>query len=405
MTGTPNAPARRAWVRDLVSFLVVAVLMGQWMVLRALHVSLTPGHEALFAGLGIFGAAFLLSWGAELAELELSQALALALLALMAVLPEYAVDMYLAWKAAHDPSYTAYAAANMTGANRILIGLGWPVVLFCSWGATRKREICLEPAQRVELVTLLVATLYAFTIPLRRSLSLLDTVCLVGLFVVYLVQSSKAAHVTPELSGPPVHLAVCPRPLRRFLTVLLFVIPGLAIFLAAEPFANGLLQSARHLGVEEFVLIQWLAPLASESPEFIVAILFAARARAGEGLGTLISSKVNQWTLLIGMLPLVYSISGGHVMPMHLDARQNEEIFLTVAQSLLAVIVLVNGRFGLGEGVMLAGLFLTQLLIPSPSIRLMYGGLYILISLGYLMNRPCRASLRALLLHGFRAPS
>jgi cation:H+ antiporter len=278
------------------------------------------------------------------------------------------------------------------------------VVLLCAWGSTRKREIFLEKAQRVELVTLLVATLYAFTIPLRRSLSLIDTVFLIGLFVVYLVQSSKAEHVTPELSGPPVHLAVCPRGLRRLITVLLFVIPGFTIFIAAEPFANGLLHSARQWGIEEFVLIQWLAPLASESPEFIVAVLFALRARAGEGLGVLISSKVNQWTLLIGMLPLVYSISGGHLVPMRLDARQNEEILLTVAQSLLAVIVLANGRFGLGEGLMLAGLFVTQLLVPSPSIRLLCTGVYFLISVGYLMNRSFRRSLLELLVNGFRTP-
>ena len=395
---------RSAIRRDLIWFLAVVALMGQWIVLRALGVPLSPEHEALFAGLSIFGAAFLLSWGAELAELELSQALALAFLALMAVLPEYAVDMYLAWKAAHDPSYAAYAAANMTGANRILIGLGWPVVLLCTWASTRKRAICLESAQRVELATLLIATLYAFTIPLRRSLSLLDTIFLVGLFVVYLIQSGKAEHVTPELSGPPVHLAVCPRGWRRLITVLLFLIPGFTIFIAAEPFANGLLQSARQWGIEEFVLIQWLAPLASESPEFIVAILFALRARAGEGLGTLISSKVNQWTLLIGMLPLVYSISGGHLMPMPLDARQNEEILLTVAQSLLAVIVLANGRFGLGEGLMLTVLFVTQLFIPSPSIRWWYAGVYLIISAAYLATRSSRASLWELLTNGFRAP-
>jgi len=53
----------------------------------------------LFCGLGIFGAAFLLSWAAELAQLYISQNLALALLALIAVLPEYAVDMYFAWMA------------------------------------------------------------------------------------------------------------------------------------------------------------------------------------------------------------------------------------------------------------------------------------------------------------------
>ena len=392
----------RPLLKDFLWSVILLGLAGQWMLVQALHIPLAPPWAAILPGVGIFGAAFLLSWGAELAELEISQALALAFLALMAVLPEYAIDMYLAWTAAKHPAYTAYAAANMTGANRILIGLGWPVVLLCYWAKTGAREIRLEPSQRVELVTLVVATLYAFTIPLKRSLSLVDTVLLGGLFVVYLLQSSKAAHVKPELEGPPAHMAVLPRPWRRVLTAGLFLFPGYVIFLAAEPFATGLLRSARHFRVEEFLLIQWLAPLASESPEFIVAIVFALRRQAGAGLGALISSKVNQWTLLIGMLPLAYAISGGHLGAMPLDGRQCEEIFLTVAQSLLAVVVLANWRFGVGEALMLLGLFVTQLFMTAPWIRALYAVLYVVISLAYLCNRSYRRAVLELLRHGWR---
>jgi len=46
-----------------------------------------PGGAALF-GVGIVGAAFLLAWAAEALQLDVSQGLALALLALIAVLPE-----------------------------------------------------------------------------------------------------------------------------------------------------------------------------------------------------------------------------------------------------------------------------------------------------------------------------
>ncbi len=402
---TRRQAATRGAIKDAVWCVSVLALTAQWIGVRWLHLQLAAPWDVVLPGLGIFGAAFLLSWGAELAELEIAQSLALAFLALMAVLPEYAVDMYLAWKAAHDPSYTAYAAANMTGANRILIGLGWPVILLCYWWKTRQRTIYLEAEQRVELLTLVIATLYAFVIPLKRTFSLIDTLVLVGLFVVYMIQSSKATHVVPELEGPPARVAVFPRAWRRLITVALFVVPGCAIFLAAQPFADGLLRSARHLGVEEFVLIQWLAPLASEAPEFIVAILFALRRNPGAGFGALVSSKVNQWTLLVGMLPLVYAVSAGRLMPMHLDARQTEEIFLTVAQSLLGVVVLANWRFGLGEAVMLAALFLTQLFITTTWIRTAYAVGYIVISLAYLANRPYRRALIALLTTGWRAPS
>jgi len=396
-----RADAVAVW-KDTAWFLAAALLAGQWILLHLSGAHLEAPASALLPGLGIFGAAFLLSWGAELAQLEISQALALAFLALMAVLPEYAVDLYLAWTAAEDPAYVHYAAANMTGANRILIGFGWPMVLLCCWAATRRREIRIEREQRIELVTLVVATLYAFVIPLKRTLSLLDTVFLIGLFVVYIIRSSKAHHEEPALTGPPARLAILPRTWRRLVTLALFLVPGYTIFVAAEPFAEGLLASARGWGIEEFLLIQWLAPLASESPEFVVAILFAVRGNAGAGMGTLISSKVNQWTLLIGMLPLAYAISGGQPAPMHLDGRQAEEILLTAAQSLLAVVILANWSFGFWEAMLLLGLFAAQLALPVPWIRLGFSVLYLAITAGYLANKSARASIQNLLAHGWK---
>src|SRR5436309_14586335 len=107
----------------------------------------------------------MLSWAAELAQLDIPQALALALLALIAVLPEYAVDMYFAWMAGKDPKYTAFATANMTGANRLLIGLGWAGVVFAYWCKQRTKAMALEPSHKVEIRYLGVATLYSFFIP------------------------------------------------------------------------------------------------------------------------------------------------------------------------------------------------------------------------------------------------
>jgi cation:H+ antiporter len=390
-------------LRDYVLLGIAFALVGQWIVLHGVaDARLGLAAETALAGLAILGAAALLSWGAELAQLEISQSLALAALALVAVLPEYAVDMYLAWTAAKDPAYTAYAAANMTGANRLLIGLGWSTVLLAYWGATRKSAIHLKPAQRLEPLTLLAATAYAFVIPLKRTLSIVDTLFFIGLFALYIRRASQGRREEPGLAGPPERLALLPRGPRRLATGALFLVPAYTIFIAAEPFANGLLDSARHLGMDEFLLIQWLAPLASEAPEFIVAIIFALRNNPAAGLGMLVSSKVNQWTLLVGLLPMAYAISGGHLEPMHLDARQAEEIFLTAAQSLLALVVLANLTFGLAEALLLLGLFVLQFVFPTPQIRLWLGYGYLLVALGYLANRTFRRSLLDLLKLGWR---
>jgi len=388
-------PVAWALTRDRVLLGAALAMVGQWVVVH--HAlprgALSPVWGTVLPGLAIFGAAALLLWGAELAQLEISQSLALAGLALVAVLPEYAVDMYLAWQAAKDPSYAAYATANMTGANRLLIGVGWSAVLLACWISTRQRAIRVQPSQRLELFTLLLATGYAFVIPLKRTLSIIDTVFFISLFIFYIRSASRGHVEEPGLAGPPERLALLPRAWRRAVTGLLFLLPAYAIFIAAEPFANGLLHNAARLGIEKFILIQWVAPLASESPEFIVAVIFALRNNPRAGLGTLISSKVNQWTLLVGMLPMVYAISGGHLQPMPLDARQVEEIFLTAAQSLLAIVILANMRFGLGEAMLLVGLFVLQFVWPTPSVRLLLGYGYLAVVLAYLANRAFRRSL------------
>lgn len=378
-------------------------LVGQWLFLHHSGTHLPVPFNAFLPGLAIFGAAFLLSWAAELAQLEIPQALALAILALIAVLPEYAVDIYFAWMAGKDPTYISYATANMTGANRLLIGVGWPVVLFAYWLSTRRRQILLEPAQGIEIAALLVATLYSFVIPLKKTLSLVDTAFLLSLFAVYMVCASKAQHVEPELRGPSEWIAGFKLPLRRLTMLSFFAVAGYGIFVAAEPFAEGLLDLGEAWGIEKFVLVQWLAPLASESPEFIVAIIFAVKAAAGASLGTLISSKVNQWTLLIGMLPLAYCLSAGHLGVMHLDSRQVEEIFLTSAQSLLAVSVLSNFRFELWEAMVLLILFSTQLMFPTPAVRYFFAGLYMGLTALLLLGRADRRqAIRHLLTRGWR---
>jgi cation:H+ antiporter len=375
--------------RSWLALAGVLLLTVQWVVLRLLGVELGPQWEALLAGIGIFGAAFLLSWAAEVAQIDIPQSLALGFLALVAVLPEYAVDIYFAWQAGRDPTYTAFATANMTGANRLLIGLGWVSVVVAVWLKTRARSITVTEDRRVELFYLLLATGYSLVIPFKATLSVWDAAALLTIFVLYALEAARAAVVEPELEGPSEMIAAFGAGPRRAVTIALFGVAALTIFLAAEPFAEGLLETGRRFGVEEFLLVQWLAPLASESPEFIVAIVFALRANSSAAMGTLIASKVNQWTLLIGMLPLAYGLSSGQLSdPMHLDARQAEEIFLTAAQSLFAVVLLVDLRFSIWDGLAILALFITQVPLTDPVFRYHYSFMYLALSVALVVVRP-----------------
>jgi cation:H+ antiporter len=389
--------------RDLVLIVVIFLLSLQWIFFKNFGVHLETPWNAISPGIAIFGAAFILSWGAELAQFEIPQSLAIAFLALIAVLPEYAVDMYFAWEAGKNPEYIHYATANMTGANRLLIGVGWAAVVFAYFFKTKKREVRLEPVNRIELFALTAATVYCFVVPIKQTLSWVDSIFLLSIFAWYMYRVTRTHHQEPEVEGPIVKIAEWPRRWRLLATLFFFAFSGFAIFISAEPFAEGLLETGRLWGIEEFILVQWLAPLASESPEFIVAIIFALRAKASASLGTLVSSKVNQWTLLVGMLPLVYNLSAGHWGPMVMDARQSEEIFLTAAQSLFAVTIIANLRFSITEALMLFVLFATQLFFTSTEARNIYAFVYVAMAVGwFFLIKDNRKGMVLMIKEGFR---
>lgn len=139
---------------------------------------------ALLAGTSIMGASFLLLWACDAAQAEISQALALAAVALIAVLPEYSVDMYFTWQAGKNPggAYAHYAIANMTGANRLLIGVAWGLIVAVYWFRFG-RDVQLEEERRTELLFLGFATAYAFAIPLKGTLAWYDGVVFIGLYI------------------------------------------------------------------------------------------------------------------------------------------------------------------------------------------------------------------------------
>ncbi|MDQ3700073.1 MAG: sodium:calcium antiporter [Chloroflexota bacterium] len=411
-SAAPAGTGRAGWI-----WIAVAMATSfPWLAVRVLldwH-QLPPLAVAALTGLGILGAAFILSWAAEAFQMDVSQALALALLSLIAVLPEYAVDVVFAWKAGlnpEDPTLASYAVANMTGSNRLLIGVGWSSVVLLAWWRARRRSrgrpvgspddptetsggaVTLERGQALEIGALALATLYSFIIPLKGGLSLVDTVVLVSLFGVYAWGTSRVPAEHPELVGPALVIGALPPARRRTVTYGLFLFAAAVIFVSAEPFAEGLVETGTAFGIDEFLLVQWLAPFASESPEFLVALLFAWRGMAGAGLRTLVASKVNQWTLLIGTLAVAYSLARGGMYALPLDGRQVEELLLTSAQSLFALVLIANFDLSVKEALVLLGTFLVQLVFPDPQVRIWMAGAYMLMSVLILARSPARRAM------------
>lgn len=383
MAGAAPARSRK---RDFLALFAAASLPAPWIVAHHFPgFPLRPEEVAAAAGLAILGSAGLLSWATELAERDIPQALAILFLALVSVLPEYAVDLHFAWTAGKDPSYAAYAVANMTGANRLLIGFGWALVVLIACWRQRSRELLLDRRQTLEIRFLIVATLYSFFVPLSGTINLLDAALLFGIFGLYAWNAMHSESEEVELVGPP---ALIDREFgdtgRRLWALGLFAFAGYGIWISAEPFAESLVEIGRTRAIDEFLLVQWLAPLASESPEFLIAILFAWRLRGSVGIGALISSKVNQWTLLVGAIPVAFALSAGSLAGLPLDARQTEELVLTSAQSLLAAVLICDLRFSRAEAIALAALFAGQFLFTSPEVRYLFTGAYLVLAVALL---------------------
>ena len=403
-----------------------------WVVVWATGMvhDISTAATVAVSGISVLGASFLLAWAAETAEKDVPRAFAIAILAVLAVAPEYAVDALYAWTAGANAGTARgleagnLAVANMTGANRILIGIGWAgIALFTvlrngssedpavkNRAGTLSDAVALDRDIGLDIVFLFVATLWAFFVPFNGGIDIFDMAFLVGLYLTYIVIILRGdVEAEEQHVGVPAYLQQFPRPYRVASVVLLFAYSGAMIFTAVEPFAHGLEAIGTDIGIPPFFMIQWIAPLASESPELIVVAYLVNKARSTAGFNALISSKLNQWTLLIGTLVLVYSIALGQYGALPFDQKQSGEIWLTAAQSFFALSLLVNFEISVKEALTLLILFVSQVLIEFLLIReiielggltdyhllLVFSGIYIVLGTGLFVSR--RKALRGLL--------
>jgi cation:H+ antiporter len=347
------------------------------MVLRTATAASTAATSALWTFPSILLSAFLVAWAAEAAQFMISQGLALAILAWLQTLPEFAVEAVIAWEAGKDPTRTHLAIANFTGAIRLLVGLGWPMIYFVaafSAMRTRKRrvwtEILLDDEHAIEVVAMTPPVLYFFWIWYKGSLSLVDAAILTFFYLVYLGLLLK---VPPRNEETHEDVGRIPRAVLRLkqrmrwaAIISLFAAGGMLLYFTAHPFLNSMLALAAAFGVSQFVFVQWVAPFLSEFPEKVSAFYWARKiSSAPMALMNMVSSNINQWTVLAAMIPIVYSLSVGHAAALPFDGDQRHEILITVLQSMLAILILSNMRFAFWEAALLFVLWFAQFLNPG----------------------------------------
>lgn len=354
----------------------------------------TKALNAVWTFPSIVFAAFLIAWAAEAAQFLVSQGLSLAILAWLQTLPEFAVEAVIAWNQ-NVPLMTA----NFTGSLRLLVGLGWPMIYFTraifyknsSSLKERFSPITLDDEHCIEVLALLLPIIYFVLILLKQTLTIIDSAFLTSFYIAYLWLLKK---IPPQDEEKLEDIEKIPRfilqqkpALRNSLIISLFVIGGIILYLTVHPFLESMIGIAITFGISQFIFVQWVAPFLSEFPEKLSAFYWAKTVKkAPMAFMNMVSSNINQWTVLVAMIPIVYSISKGTVTPIHLDAHQLWEIALTMAQSFLGFLLLANMQFCVHEAAGIFVLWLVQFIIPSAreAIVFIYVG-WILIEILFML--------------------
>src|SRR6476661_615128 len=202
-------------------------------------------------------ASVLIAWGAEAAQFFVAQGFALAMLAWLQTLPEFAVEAVLAWHQERE-----LLLANLTGALRLLVGFAWPIIYMTAAFFHRKRtgtplrSITLHSQHSVEVIGLIAPLLYAVFIWWKGDLHVYDGVVLTLIYAVYLFVLTK---LPPEEHEAIDDLEVVPRtmakarpPVRTLAILGCFVVGGTLIYFTAEPFLGSLIAVATAVGVPTF---------------------------------------------------------------------------------------------------------------------------------------------------------
>ena len=364
VSATPQPSVPSSWRRQLwtaagcAAFGVLVHLAGHAVPVQLATIGL---------GIGVIGAAFLLAWAADAGEAVFSGGLVLATVALVAVLPEFVIEIRFAFI-----GQTELVSANLTGATRLLItgAIAMPLVL--AFVARRRNQAAepfqLAPSRRLELAILLIAAIFAIQIIARGSLTVIDGVFLVSLYVLYARRVQGTQEEEPGAVGVPAGLLTLPPQTLRLWITGLIVGAASVVMMIANPFADALLATGASVGIDPYLLIQTIVPAASEAPEFVVVAVLVANRRPAQGLALLLASSLSQWTLALGALPFAY-MAGGGGMALPLAGRELIEISLTLALTLFCVASLAVLRPNRFDAWLVVGVFAVQFVYPTPVVR------------------------------------
>jgi len=361
------------------------ILTRSFLKFTTLKSGAVSASSALWTFPAVLGSALIIAWAAEVAQFLVSQGLALAVLAWLQTLPEFAVEAVIAWN-----QDIPNMMANFTGSNRLLVGVGWPLIFFTAAYFYRRHtgrflhEISLDDDHSVEAIALLLPTIYFIFVWAKGTLDISDSAALFFMYLVYLVIltriPAKREDETDSLTGMPKRVMERSMTFRKTFVVFMFLLGGVILYFAAEPFFYSMKALSIVLGIETFVFVQWVAPFMSEFPEKVSAFYWARTIRlAPMALMNMVSSRINQWTILASMIPIVYSASVGHISHVPLDHMHRVEVMLTIVQSFLSFLYIADMKFNWYDALVLFVLWFVQFMVPHLRDELIFVYLFFII--------------------------
>jgi cation:H+ antiporter len=280
--------------------------------------------------------------------------------------------------------------ANLTGATRLLLtgATTLPIVIGYLSRRTGQRRVPLRlaPSRRLELGILLITSVFGIQIIIRGSLTVLDGLVLITLYVLY----TRRVQGTPEedaaLVGVSASLLTLPTRYIRPIVIAMILGAGAVVLLIANPFADDLLVTGASVGIDPYLLVQSVVPVTTEAPEILVVAILVKNQRPAQGLALFLAASVSQSTLGIGALPFAY-LAGGGGMSMAVAPREQVELALTNALTLFVVAALCTRRPERVDALFVAGLFAMQILYPSPLVRLAATFVLLVFAISLLASR------------------
>ena len=395
-------------VLKIVTFTILALavfVLGYYLKLKGIIISSI-----------IIFAAVLIGYGAEVLELILPSGVAIAIVALLQISPEFFVEWATVKKAAFDPEFLHNAMANLYGANKLLVGFGPPLVFFVYYffsPAKKANYISLHKIKSYSIFVMIFAVMYNMIIYLKNSLMWYDSIALISIYLgsVYFIghmelrynKLKEAQGAAAVEEGPKIEDSAVEKLIHKFvlagekviayrayiMSFALLATGGALLVGFAEEFLECLLHASAAAGISTFIFIGYVAPFMSEFPEKTVAIGYAMKGHEDTAMINFLSSILAQLTLLTAMVPLAYSYYKGFLTGIVFDPIQSQELLLVISMMLFSLMLFLDLKFTIRETILALGLFIWQFIFPESrdTVTKVYFVLFISYMLEMILER------------------